>query len=208
MKPVQQARRGLLAGFAALVGQAFLPQSLKAAPLTPEGFEGPFYPTPGMRVSDTDNDLVKIAGRVREAGGEIITLKGRITDHTGTPLSGLRIEIWQCDVNGKYLHPGDSRRLRHDQGFQGFGHDVTDDEGRYRFRTIKPTAYPGRTPHIHLKVLDGGRDILSTQLYIKDDPRNAGDFLYNQMTAEEAALVSMVFDDELDQVEAVVNLVV
>ena len=55
-----------------------------------------------MRTSDTDNDLVKVEGQEREAGDDIITLKGRILDSNGKPLPNHRIEIWQCDVNSKY----------------------------------------------------------------------------------------------------------
>ena len=75
--------------------------------------------------------------------GKSSRFKGQITDRDGVPMSGARIEIWQCDVNGKYLHPGDNRSVPYDQGFQGFGHDITDVAGNYAFRTIKPTKYPG-----------------------------------------------------------------
>lgn len=180
----------------------------RAAPFTPNAAEGPFYPLPEMRRADVDNDLVTIAGRVVEAGGEIITLKGRITDPDGAPLAGLRIEIWQCDMNGHYLHPGDPRHGDHDPGFQGVGHDITDENGRYRFRTIKPRAYPGRTPHIHVMVLEGADEILTTQLYIRDDIRNRHDVLYQRMTPSEARLVSMVFTEGPNGSETEVDFVV
>lgn len=186
-------RRGLLASFVALAGGAAFWRRAAAAGLTPRATEGPFYPTPAMRMQDADNDLVKVIGLVREAGGEVITLKGRITAPDGTPRAGHRIEIWQCDMNGKYLHPGDDRQQPYDQGFQGFGHDITDAEGRYRFRTIKPGKYPGRTPHIHVKVFDGERELLTTQFYVAGAPDNARDSLFRRMSEEEAAGVSMVF---------------
>ncbi|PLX45679.1 MAG: protocatechuate 3,4-dioxygenase, partial [Hyphomicrobiales bacterium] len=119
---------------------------------TPAATEGPFYPSPDMRLKDTDNDLVKIEGAVREAGGEVIFLTGRVLSRSGQPLEGARVEIWQCDVNRRYLHRGDHGAAR-DGGFQGFGHDITGADGSYRFRTIMPVPYPGRTPHIHVKVL-------------------------------------------------------
>lgn len=59
-----------------------------------------------------------------------------------------RVEIWQCDMNGKYLHGGFRRSIEFDAAFQGFGHDITGPDGSYKFRTIKPVTYPGRTPHI------------------------------------------------------------
>ena len=68
------------------------------------------------------------------------------------------------------MHPGDNRDIVHDKGFQGFGHDITDENGGYRFRTIKPVSYPGRTPHIHVKLLDGNRELLTTQFYIRTTP--------------------------------------
>jgi len=93
----------------------------------------------------------------------------------------------------------------HDTGFQGFGHDITDAAGTYRFRTIKPVAYPGRTPHIHVKVLDGSRERLTTQFYLKDHPANARDVLYRRLSGAQAAAVDMVFDETQPEPVAQVN---
>ena len=186
-------RRRLLAGLAGLVGVSSLGSRAAASVLTPRATEGPFYPTPAMRRPDIDNDLVKVLGRVEEAGGEVFTLRGTLTGRDGRPLAGHRIEIWQCDLNGNYMHPGDRGSDRFDPAFQGFGHDITDDAGSYVFRTIKPTVYPGRTPHIHVKVFDGARELLTTQFYIKDHPSNRRDRLFNRMSAEQADAVSMTF---------------
>ncbi|MFK7752368.1 MAG: hypothetical protein AB8B51_07440, partial [Sedimentitalea sp.] len=129
----RQTRRGILAsGLGALGAAAAHP--LYAATPTPRATEGPFYPTPSMRRTDVDNDLVKIVGAVREAGGDVITLKGRVLEKDGTPLAGHRIEIWQCDMNGKYLHSGDRQNIEFDAAFQGFGHDITGSDGSYVFR--------------------------------------------------------------------------
>ena len=179
-----------------------------AAVTTPRASEGPFYPTPGMRTPDVDNDLVKIEGMVGKAGGDIFTLRGTILDRDGRPLTGRRIEIWQCDMDGNYMHPSDRRSANFDQAFQGFGHDVTDDAGRYVFRTIKPAIYPGRTPHIHVKVFDGDRELLTTQFYIKDHPENSRDGLFNRMSEAEAGAVSMVFVEGEAGPEAIVNVVI
>ncbi|WP_170424000.1 protocatechuate 3,4-dioxygenase [Ruegeria arenilitoris] len=203
-----KSRRNLLAGLSSVTGSLLLPRSVLAADLTPRAAEGPFYPTRSMRMKDTDNDLVKVAGLVREAGGEIITLKGQITDRKGIPIAGARIEIWQCDVNGKYLHPGDNRPVPYDRGFQGFGHDITDGAGNYAFRTIKPTKYPGRTPHIHVKVSDQGRELLTTQFYIDGDPDNAKDGLYRRMSKAEAHAVSMNFAQGPEGPETIINVIV
>ncbi|MCL4151846.1 UNVERIFIED_CONTAM: hypothetical protein GTU68_054117 [Idotea baltica] len=146
-----------------------------------------------MRFDDIDNDLVKMADAVTEAGGEIIVLEGHILSKEGEPLAGHRIEIWQCDVNGIYLHPRDRRKAGYDPSFQGFGRDITDAQGHYRFRTIKPTTYPGRAPHIHVKIWHGERELLTTQFYIAGYQFNDSDGLYRRLSAEQADSVSMVF---------------
>ena len=199
-------RRGLLASIVVIAGGAFFWKKNAAAGLTPSATEGPFYPTAEMRMADVDNDLVKVDGLVKQAGGEIITLKGRVTDREGNPHVGHRIEIWQCDQNGKYLHPGDEREVPYDQVFQGFGHDITGDDGSYSFRTIKPGKYPGRTPHIHVKVLKEGAELLTTQFYVAGDPDNADDGLFNWMSKLQAQKVSMVYITSDTGIETTINL--
>lgn len=208
MNKPHYSRRGFLANIATVMSGLFVYKTASAAERTPHTTEGPFYPTSGMRFADIDNDLVKIEGAVREAGGEIIHLRGIVQDRQGRPLAGHRVEIWQSDVNGKYLHTGDNRALQYDQGFQGFGHDITDAKGAYSFRTIKPTVYPGRTPHIHVKVLRGDRELITTQFYIKDHPGNAQDGLFSWMSPEQQALVSMNFRNGSNGPETSVNITV
>lgn len=171
-----------------------LPRAALALSATPRGTEGPFYP-PADRITEDDNDLVRVETAVREAGGEILRLAGRVLDVNARPVADARVEIWQCDANGIYLHPGSDRGGARDTGFQGFGHAVTDAAGRFAFRTIVPVPYPGRTPHIHVKVLTGGREALTTQLYRAGYPQNHTDFLYRRLAAEERRLVSMEFRD-------------
>jgi len=105
----------------------------------------------------------------------------------------MRIEIWQCDANGRYHHPDDPGRGPLDANFQGFGHTVTDAEGRYRFRTIRPVEYPGRTPHIHVAVRPEWDPPFVTQLYVRGDPRNERDFLFRRIPAERRHLVQADF---------------
>lgn len=202
------ARRGVLSRFLTLLGGVVMFGKVSAATSTPKATEGPFYPELSMRFDDVDNDLVKIDGRVNKAGGEILHLSGVVSDSSGEPCPGLRVEIWQCDMNGKYLHTGDDREVVYDSGFQGFGHDITDEAGLYRFRTIVPAKYPGRTPHIHVKILKSGKEILTTQFYIKDQLENSADSLYRRMSREQASLVSMNFTTGGTGLEATVNLVV
>lgn len=166
-----------------------------AAVATPAQTEGPFYPSERMRRADQDNDLVRVASAVREAGGEIIRLQGRVHGGDGRPLAGARVEIWQVDANGRYLHTGDRGGGTRDEGFQGFGHAITDADGVFAFRTIKPVAYPGRTPHIHAKVFDATGELLTTQFYIDGHPQNEGDRLWRSLSPEERQAVAMRFEE-------------
>ncbi len=177
------------------LGMMTLPVSglARAVIPTPSGSEGPFYPTTRMRFNDIDNDLVKIEGEVERAGGEIVMLTGRVLDSAARPIAGARVEIWQCDVNGRYLHRGDSGWNSRDPAFQGFGHDLTGADGSYSFRTIKPVPYAGRTPHIHVKVLLDNRERLTTQFYLPDHPGNKKDWLYQRVPQAKRELVTMNF---------------
>ncbi len=153
---------------------------------TPRQTAGPFYPV--QPPLDDDNDLIRVRGRNGVARGRSTDLTGRVLDVNGRPLSGVRVEIWQCDANGRYHHPRD-RGPAMDENFQGFGHAITDATGRYRFRTIRPVPYPGRTPHIHVAVFTPGTEPFTTQLYVRGEPRNADDFIFNRIPAERRHMV-------------------
>jgi protocatechuate 3,4-dioxygenase, beta subunit len=200
---IDRRRRGLLLGLAALPVAGFA-----ASGLTPSATEGPFYPLPDMRFDDIDNDLVTVADKVRQAGGEVVRLAGRVLDSSGSPLAGARVEIWQCDVGGRYLHRADRGGAARDAGFQGFGHDITGGDGAYSFRTIKPVPYAGRTPHIHVKVLVADRERLTTQFYLPDHPGNARDWLYGRIDPALRERVTMRFDNTGQEPEAMLDIVV
>jgi protocatechuate 3,4-dioxygenase beta subunit len=140
---------------------------------TPRQMEGPFYPN--KLPLDTDNDLLIVNDSITPAVGEITHLSGRILDARGNPVKNALVEIWQVDGKGVYLHTSDSGRRERDTNFQGFGRFLTGSSGEYYFRTIKPVPYPGRTPHIHFKVKNGGKELLTTQCYVKGEPRNEQD---------------------------------
>ncbi len=159
----------LLIGALACSTQQALAQGLI---LTPTQTEGPFYPD--RLPLDQDNDLIVVAGRKAPAAGEITHLTGRILDLQGNPMRGVVIEIWQVDHNGRYIHSADAS-TRNDENFQGYGRFETAQTGEYRFRTIKPVPYPGRTPHIHVKLRRGSRELLTTQLYVQGHPLNERD---------------------------------
>jgi protocatechuate 3,4-dioxygenase, beta subunit len=145
---------------------------------TPAQTEGPFYPT-GFP-ADSDNDLVQVRGQAARAVGTVLHLQGRVLDSSGRPLDGAIVEIWQCDAQGLYDHPRQPGRERRDAAFQGYGKVLADAQSGYRFRTLKPVAYPGRTPHIHLKVATADGRRLTTQLYLAGDPLNDRDFVYRE----------------------------
>ena len=156
---------------------------------TPWQGEGPFYPD--RILEDTDNDLVKNGDTSVEAGGKILILNGILVNLDSQPVNGTSIEIWQTDKNGVYLHSGSFASDIFDRQFQGFGRTKTDRNGRFFFRTIVPAEYPGRTPHIHMKLWREGKNILTTQLYINDHPQNKKDFLFQQMSLAEQRINSM-----------------
>jgi protocatechuate 3,4-dioxygenase beta subunit len=160
---------GLVLGTLACSAHRTLAQSLI---VTPAQTEGPFYPD--RLPLDQDNDLVRVKGHQAPAAGEVTDLTGRLVDLRGNPLGGVTVEIWQVDHNGHYIHTRDAG-AKNDANFQGFGRFETGQAGEYRFRTIKPVPYPGRTPHIHVKLRKGGRELLTTQLYVQGHPLNARD---------------------------------
>jgi len=149
---------------------------------TPSQTEGPFYPN--HLPLDTDNDLLVINEGVTPAVGDVTYVSGRILDSRGEPIRGALVEIWQCDKNGAYLHTGTSNADKRDKNFQGFGRFITGSSGEYLFRTIKPVPYPGRTPHIHYKVKRAGKELLTTQCYVKGHPGNEKDGIWRNMKDE------------------------
>lgn len=184
-------RRRFVLTSAGLLATCTVPVLGALRPLTPRQTAGPFYPTePPL---DNDNDLVQVTGQPALARGEITDLRGQLLDRNGRPLAGMRVEIWQCDYNGRYHHPGDRARRPLDPGFQGFGHTLTDRQGGYRFRTIHPVPYPGRTPHIHVAVFPEGRAPFVTQFYVAGEAGNADDFLYRAIPPERRHLVTTTF---------------
>ena len=138
--------------------------------------EGPFYPD--RLPLDTDNDLIVVNDATTPAVGEITYLSGRVLGRSGNPVRNAHVEIWQCDADGIYNHTRDSRHRQRDQNFQSYGRFITDREGRYFFRTIKPVRYTGRTPHIHVAVSQNGHRVLTSQILIQGHKGNRKDRLF------------------------------
>lgn len=195
MNPLVPANRRTFLSTLALGAAAFTTRGLFAEELarvrTPPQTEGPFYPD--KLPLDTDNDLLIINDTITPAVGDITHLTGKILDARGNPVRNALVEIWQCDNKGVYLHTDDSGRRERDKNFQGFGRFLTGSRGEYYFRTIKPVAYPGRTPHIHFKIKKGGKELLTTQCYIKGEKLNERDGIFRALRdpkARDAVLVA------------------
>jgi protocatechuate 3,4-dioxygenase beta subunit len=194
------SRRRFLAMSSALGGLAIcsdLPTifAQQKQALTKEQVFGPFYPV--MKPLDRDADLTHLRGRRASAQGQIIHLMGRVVNLQGKPLAGVKLEIWQANVHGRYAHINDSNKAPLDPNFQGYGVQVSDAKGQYRFKTIKPSAYPtglddwSRPPHIHFYVT-GSHEALVTQMYFPGEPLNATDRLLQSAASNQASLIAKV----------------
>jgi protocatechuate 3,4-dioxygenase beta subunit len=145
--------------------------------------EGPFFkPSSPQRA-----DLIEPG-----MGGQPIELVGFVLTRGCKPVAGALVDLWQADDKGDYDNSG--FRLR--------GHQFADAEGRYRFRTIVPAQYPGRTRHLHVKVQPQGGRILTTQLYFPGEAENRRDGLFRRelliRTAKNAGAIAGRFDFVLD----------
>ena len=145
-------------------------------PTVPKGF-----------VRNGENDLT-IHGKSAPLGEKMI-LTGRLLDGDGRPIRRSLVEIWQANASGRYAHPGDQHDAPLDPNFLGKGRTLTDDEGRYRFVTVKPGSYPWRNhpyawrpQHIHFSLF-GNAPVqrLVTQMYFPGDPLLAIDPIYNSV---------------------------
>jgi protocatechuate 3,4-dioxygenase, beta subunit len=143
-------------------------------------------------IGATDHDLT-----AQQAGaplGERIIVSGRVLDEEGRPLRGALVEVWQANAAGRYLHKLDQHNAPIDPNFSGCGRTLTDGEGRYKFISIKPGAYPWgndhnawRPGHIHFSIFgDGLLSRLVTQMYFPGDPLLLYDPIYNSITDEKA----------------------
>jgi len=189
------ARRRALAALAGLPAVGALPPAAAQTPKlpsTPAQLLGPFYPrTASERPQQTDADLLAVQGERVLSRGVPLYLTGRVLDRSGQPVAAARIEIWQCDANAVYHHPAGGAEDERDPHFQGYGAAATATDGSFHFRTIRPVPYPGRTPHIHVRVEAAGRRTLATQLYLADEPANARDFLFRRLSHEEQAQLTL-----------------
>lgn len=205
-RPAEALRRRTVA--AALValpafwlGPRAQPSAARRA--TPAQTEGPYYPL--VLPKDSDHDLLR-NGTLSYQEGQSAWVEGSVSDMAGKPVAGAQVEIWQCDHAGHYHHPGDGDKA--DRRFQGFGRITVGSDGHYRFRTLRPVAYAGRTPHIHVKVKLDRRELLTTQLYVAGDPGNARDFLWRNLGEADRAALTVPFTAGSDGLQARFPIVV
>lgn len=176
------SRRNFIVGGAGVAAAAPIATAAAAQDLldvlgrsTPPQQLGPFYPT--VRPLDQDADLTRLEGSGGTASGELLDIFGIVSDHDGRPIAGATLDLWQANAVGRYMHGGDQRaELPLDPHFQGSAVLVTDDEGRYRFRTIRPGIYAfGGVPrprHIHFDI-KSRQARLTTQMYFPGEAENA-----------------------------------
>ena len=165
-------------------------EPLVLLPHTLSELTGPVYDD--RAIGELDHDLTRQHGG--EPLGERIVVSGRVLGSDGRPLPGQLVEIWQANAAGRYFHAVDTHDAPLDPNFSGGGRCLTDDDGTYRFVTVKPGAYPWpnhpnawRPNHIHFSLF--GRaftERLVTQMYFPGDPLFAFDPIFNAIPDERA----------------------
>ncbi len=172
--------------------------TLKRAPLQPlvqmpqtlSEITGPLFTA--RDVAESDSDLT-----AQHAGaplGERMIVSGRVLDESGRPVPNALMEMWQANASGRYRHLVDNHDAPLDPNFTGFGRVVTDANGNYRFKTIKPGAYPWRNhynawrpAHLHFSLFGQGfAQRLVTQMYFPGDPLLEFDPMYMSVPDERA----------------------
>jgi protocatechuate 3,4-dioxygenase beta subunit len=170
-EPHPTRRRVLLAGALAATGFALDEAMAEPLPPTPQCHdgdepttrqtEGPYFkPSSPQRV-----DLVEAGSQ-----GRLVELRGQVLTRSCRPVGQALVDLWHADERGQYDNAG----------FRYRGHLFTDADGRYRFRTILPALYPGRTRHYHVKVQAPQQGVLTTQLYFPNEPANRRDGLFRR----------------------------
>ncbi len=199
MRAHQGVSRRHVLGMAVAVGGLAMSGGFSAAwaqalKRTPGEILGPFYPV--LKRVDQGADLTTIAGKPGRAAGQVIHVMGRVVNVQGQPVQGARVELWQANTHGRYTHPSDTNPAPLDPNFEGFAVQNTDAEGRYRFKSIKPGAYPAtpnwmRPPHLHFDVT-GKINRVVTQMYFPGEPLNDKDLLLQNIRSNKEGLIAKV----------------
>jgi protocatechuate 3,4-dioxygenase beta subunit len=155
---------GLAIGYPALTfaqNAAPTPQCHDGDEATVRQTEGPYFrPSSPQRADFLESDT----------RGTLVEINGQVLTRSCHPVERALVDLWHADERGEYDNAG----------FRYRGHLFTDGEGRYRFRTILPALYPGRTRHYHIKVQAPERPVLTTQLYFPDEPANRRDGFFRR----------------------------
>jgi len=191
----------VLAGSRVVVSPKHAIAEAAALQRTPDQILGPFYPLSEL---PRTSDLTRVPGRSDRAEGQVINVMGRVLNLAGEPVRNAKVEVWQANTHGRYTHPSDPNPAPLDPNFEGSALLATDSEGRYRFKTIKPAAYPAgpnrmRPAHIHFQV-SGRQDKIVTQMYFENDPYNNTDPFLNSAGGTERTelLVKKLLDPSPD----------
>jgi len=155
---------------------------------------------PGAILRSNDADLTRQSSG--EPLGQRIVVAGRVIDEDGTPVRNSLIEVWQCNAAGRYHHARDQHDAPLDPNFHGYGKLITDDQGNYRFVSIRPGAYPWRNhpnawrpAHIHFSLFGSAyAQRLITQMYFPGDPLLALDPIYQSAPAGARARLVCAFE--------------
>jgi protocatechuate 3,4-dioxygenase, beta subunit len=190
---MQLSRRNLVLGGGALVGLAASAGAQRLVPTSGQDL-GPFYPV--VRPQDEDADLTRRRGARGIARGDPINVIGRVVDLRGRPVRGVTLELWQANAIGRYDHPGDhANPAALDPNFQGFARLLSDRNGNFKFRSIKPSAYNTpigmRTPHIHFDI-HGRSERLVTQMYFPGETLNSTDALLRAADSRESVIAQAI----------------
>ncbi|MBT8098096.1 MAG: intradiol ring-cleavage dioxygenase [Gammaproteobacteria bacterium] len=167
----------------------------RTLPKTPSDYEGPYYPV-GPR--HQTNDLV--IGTPRQA---IFNFAGRVVSVNGEPRAAVLVDIWHTDPLGRYRHPRDSAPGERWEDFLYYGEAVTDTDGQFHFRTYLPGAYGRRPAHIHYKVWQDKRELLTSQVYFSQTGGTRG----ASQNASKADLQTIQLDSVDDAINGFIRVV-
>lgn len=164
--------------------------------ITPQQTSGPFYP--GENSFQHTGDLTWTTNPNQRAIGQVIYIKGKVLDERCLPVANANVELWQASHLGGYNHEADPSGAPVDPNFKYWAEVFTDDQGEFLFKTIKPKAYPAsddwiRPAHLHFRVAKRAYQELVTQMYFKNDPYNADDFILQGLSQAERDSVVVDF---------------
>ncbi len=186
------SRAAITSGFSIGLSQ----RGFSWAPPTASATKGPFYPIPEIdKQKHFDADLTRLDEKSPVADGEQIVVQGLVLDMDDRPLESVIVEVWQACASGRYNHPQDRNDRPADPNFQYWAKMLTGADGAFAFRTIHPGKYPGRTPHIHYRVIAPKRPELVTQMYFESQSEyNKKDGIYMELKPEQRQAVTVGFE--------------